>query len=391
MTKRGCHCEERLRDEAISTRQTNALGGIVMMRSWIHFSRGRVVRQARVGLGDLREEHLSRHGFQGPVAMLYRTDGPNEVLRVEGDYRARAVDSADVVAPDADDPRGAPQILLSNEDVAVAISRRRQAMPYSYRSVADDLLYFVHRGTGIFATEFGPIAYEPGDYIHLPKGTTFRQMPDDKDSLLLVVEAPAPIRMSEHENVGRHTPIDPTMLEVPDIVDYGFPPQKEYEVRLRHAGGHSSIFYKNDPLKVAGWKGDLFPFKLNIRHILPIMSDRIHLAPSAWATFEAAGFAILSFVPQIAVSDLNAEELPSYHRNIDMDEVMLNHADDDPAGRRPGTFRHTPQGILHGATEATRAEFQANRKPNTRRTGTSVGVDTYRPLNPSPEFGKMTG
>ena len=50
-----------------------------MTRSWIHFTRGRFVRQARVGLGELREEHLSRHGFAGPVAMLYRTDGPNEV------------------------------------------------------------------------------------------------------------------------------------------------------------------------------------------------------------------------------------------------------------------------------------------------------------------------
>ena len=27
-----------------------------MMRSWIHFTRGRFVRQARVGLGELREE-----------------------------------------------------------------------------------------------------------------------------------------------------------------------------------------------------------------------------------------------------------------------------------------------------------------------------------------------
>jgi hypothetical protein len=54
-----------------------------MMRSWIHFTRGRFVRQARVGLGGLREEHLSRHGFAGPVAMLYRTDGPNEVVRIE--------------------------------------------------------------------------------------------------------------------------------------------------------------------------------------------------------------------------------------------------------------------------------------------------------------------
>jgi len=362
-----------------------------MTRSWIHVARGRFVRQARVGLGDLREEHLSRHGFQGPVAMLYRTEGPNEVVRIEGDYRPRVVDSADVVASDADDPRGDWQVMLSNEDVAVAISRRRQAMPFCYRNVAGDLLYFVHRGSGTFATEFGPIAYEPGDYIHLPKGTTFRQLPDGKDSLLLVVEAPGPIRMSEHENVGRHTPIDPTMLDVPDIADYGFPAQPEYEVRLRHSGGHSSIFYRNDPLKVVGWKGDLFPFKLNIRHIRPIMSDRIHLAPSSWATFEAPGVAVLSFVPQIAVSDLNAEELPSYHRNIDMDEVMLSHADEDPSGRRPGLFRHTPQGVLHGATEAYRAEFQAKRKPGARRTGTSVGVDTYRPLTPSPQFARMAG
>jgi homogentisate 1,2-dioxygenase len=99
---------------------------------------------------------------------------------------------------------------------------------------------------------------------------------------------------------------------------------------------------------------------------------------------------VLSFVPQVAVSDLNAEELPSYHRNIDMDEVvMLNHADEDPSGRRPGLFRHTPQGILHGAPEAYRAEFQKKREPSQRRTGTSV--DTYRPLIPIPEFTKMAG
>ena len=274
--------------------------------------------------------------------------------------------------------------MLSNDDVAVAISRRRQAMPYRYRDMVGDLLYFVHRGSGAFATEFGPIQYEPGDYIHLPKGTNFRQMPDDRDHVLLVVELPGPIRMAEHENVGRHTPIDPTMLEVPDVVDYsggdyGWPREPEYEVRLRHKGGHSSIFYKNDPLKVVGWKGDLFPFKFNIRHILPIMSDRIHLAPSAWATFEAPGVAILSFVPQVAVSDLDAEELPSYHRNIDMDEVMLNHADDDPAGRRPGLFRHTPQGILHGADEAPAPHSGRSASPaSAAPAGASASTPTAR-------------
>ena len=148
-----------------------------MTRSWIHLTRGRFARQARVGLGELREEHLSRHGFAGPVAMLYRTDGPNEVVRIEGDYRPRQIDSADVVAADATDPRGGPLTLLFNEDVAIAISRRRQAMPYCYRDIDGDLLYFAHRGTGVFATEFGPLSYEPGDYVLLPKGTTFRLIP----------------------------------------------------------------------------------------------------------------------------------------------------------------------------------------------------------------------
>jgi homogentisate 1,2-dioxygenase len=144
-------------------------------------------------------------------------------------------------------------------------------------------------------------------------------------------------------------------------------------------------------MSVVGWKGDLFPFKLNVRDIRPIMSDRIHLAPSSWVTFEASGVVVLSFLPQIAVGDLTAEELPSYHRNIDMDEVMLSHADEDPKGRRPGGFSFTPQGVLHGANEAFRAEFQAQRTPGMRRTRTGIGIDTYRPLNVSPEFARMTG
>ena len=61
------------------------------MRSWIHHTKGRHVRQARVGLGDLREEHISRQGFAGPVAMIYREHGPNEVVRIEGTLLPRRV------------------------------------------------------------------------------------------------------------------------------------------------------------------------------------------------------------------------------------------------------------------------------------------------------------
>src|SRR6476661_4836416 len=177
------------------------------MRSWNHHTKGRHVRQARVGLGDLREEHISRQGFFGPVAMIYREHGPNEVVRVEGTLHPRRVaDTARVEPSDLTDPRGMPAM-----------------MPFAYRNTDGDLLYFVHKGAGRFATEFGPIAYEPGDYVLIPKGITFSVMPDAGESHMLVVESPAPLSLTEHKQVGRHMPVDPTVLVLPEVHDQHWP------------------------------------------------------------------------------------------------------------------------------------------------------------------------
>ncbi len=360
------------------------------MRSWIHHARGRYSRQARVGLGDLREEHISRQGFFGPVAMVYHEHGPNEVVRVEGTLRPHLLaDTRRAEPADQVDARGAPEVMLSNADVSVAVSRRTAAMPYAYRDLDGDLLYFVHKGRGIFATEFGRLAYEPGDYVLIPKSITFKLMPDAGDSHMIVVSSPAPLSLTEHKQTGRHMPVDPTILVLPEPCDFGFPPATEHELRVKHGGAYSSIFYRNNPLVSVGWKGDLFPFKLNIRDIIPISSDRIHIAPAAWCTFEASGFAVITFVPQIAVADLNAEELPSYHRNVDNDESVFVHHDMGGA-REPGTLSLVPQGILHGANEAARAAFQKKRVPGLRRTLCGVSVDTDRPLTGSDAFLRLS-
>ena len=184
-------------------------------------------------------------------------------------------------------------------------------------------------------------------------------------------------------------PVDPTVLVLPELRDDRFPPRDEWELRVKHGGAHSSIFYRNNPLVSVGWKGDLFPYKLNVRDIIPISSDRIHLAPSSWCTFDGAGFVVITFVPQIAVADLNAEELPSYHRNVDNDESVFVHLDES-GSRKPGMLSHTPQGILHGADEATRAAFQQRRSPGMRRTLCGVSVDTDRPLAVSEVYDKLT-
>lgn len=225
--------------------------------------------------------------------------------------------------------------MLSNADVLVSVSRRAAPMPYAYRNTDGGL-------TGSFDTEFGRIPYEPGDYVLIPRSVTFRQVPAAGGSHLLVIESPAPLSLTDHQQVGRHMPVDPTVLTLPELCDYGIPAANEYELRVKHGGACSSIFYRNSLLQSVGWKGDLFPYKLNIRDIIPISSDRIHLAPSAWCTFEAAGFVVITFVPHMAVADLEAEELPSYHRNVDYDESVFVHHDEG-GSRPPSTLSHTPQ------------------------------------------------
>src|SRR5260370_13225750 len=117
------------------------------------------------------------------------------------------------------------------------IRRPPRSTLFPYTTLFRSLLYFVHRGRGTFATEFGPIAYEPGDWVFLPKATTFQQLPDPGDSLLLVIESPTPMRLCEHEQVGRHTPIYPTMLEVPDFAYYRRPGHDQYDMRMQLARG----------------------------------------------------------------------------------------------------------------------------------------------------------
>jgi homogentisate 1,2-dioxygenase len=352
-----------------------------MKKSWIHQVRGWTPVNPPRGQEDKHEEQLTRQGFMGPVASLYRPHQPGQPLRVEGDLRVRAVDAYALPSLDGADERTEPIELLKNDELIVSTSRRTKAMPYCYRNATADLLYFVHRGVGVIATEFGPIRYEPGDYVLLPKGVTFRHLPASDDGFFLVIESKSPIGLTEHEQIGRHMPFDLTLLEPPTIVPYDWPEQEEWEVRIKYVGGFTSVFYRECPFNVVGWKGDLYPFKINVRSIMPLMSERIHLAPSSWATFQNDAFMVATFLPQVGVSDMAVEELQPNHRSIDADEVFLIHE-----GGSTGAFLHNPQGIMHGPSAERRAAFNAIRTPEYRRILTAINIDAYRPLQPTEAF-----
>ena len=147
-------------------------------------SKGKVPRQAHVGIpeGICEEEH-GRDGFVGPASHLYRSHPPTGWVRIEGPLKPRAFLCQ---APASENPI----VLMHSQDVRLYFLHRAETLQYFVRDSDGDVVYFVHRGTGRFETDYGTVSYEPGDYIVIPKGTTYRVHVDGGPSLFLVVETP---------------------------------------------------------------------------------------------------------------------------------------------------------------------------------------------------------
>ncbi len=350
------------------------------MKSFIHLDRGDTPRHAHRDLNGRKEEEMSRAGFSGRSTVLYHAHDPT-TFRVEGPLRVTDWRTHRMATDDLTDPTGRPRRVLHNRDCTLSISRRSEAMPFLYRNVDGDEVHFVHRGTGTFRTEFGPVPYEPGDYVVVPKSTTYQVVPDTSDNHFLVTETYGELQLADLVPFGRRAPFDPAVLFVPEpepVVDHD---HDEVEVRIRHQGQDSSIFYPYHPFDVHGWRGDLFPFKLNIRDWNVVMSESLHLPPSMHVFLEAPGVVFLHFLPRPAETQPGVERVPWYHRNVDYDEVTLTHGGTFLGfPLRPGDLAHSPQGLHHGAPEMARDHARATHDEYDRVDWEIISVDTVRPL-----------
>ena len=350
--------------------------------------------QAHVALPEgTVEEEYARNGFFGRYAHLYREHPPVAWTRIEGPLRPRLY-QVDATAPG--DYLGGRVALLANADCKLYAAALREPMPYFFRNADGDELLFVHSGAGRLETDFGPLAYEPGDYLVIPRGTLYRLAPSS-ETHLLVVETAGELAVPDRGMLGQHALFDPAMLKVPTPgegstlaatpVEPGGHGERgkhghaaEWRVVIQRQGTLTSVFYPHCPLDVVGWKGTLTVWQLNVRDIRPVMSDRYHLPPSAHTTFVAPGVAICTFAPRpLENGDPRALKVPFYHSNIDYDEVLFYHAGEffSRDGIRPGMLTFHPQGIHHGPQARA-----AQRAPAAQRTEeVAVMIDTRRPLD----------
>lgn len=356
----------------------------------MHYLRGRVTRQAHVDLPEgTCEEEFGRRGFFGRCSHLYRTAPPVGWIAIDGELRPHALRVEELEGLGADDYLAGRIPFLGNGDITLRLARLCRPMHDFFRNADGDEILFVHRGSGRIETDFGPLDYTQGDYLVIPRGTMYRLWPREP-STFLVIESVDEVELPDRGILGRHALFDPDVIDVPTPAPPPDEPGRtEWQVKIQRQGKITTVTYPFHPVTTVGWKGDLTVWKLNIRDIRPVVSERYHLPPSAHVTFLMRNAVVCTFLPRpLETGDPRALRVPFYHSNIDFDEVIFYHQGEffSRAGISPGMVTFHPQGIHHGpqpqAIEASSTRERTNEM--------AVMIDTRRPLELTPAGRKVS-
>lgn len=348
--------------------------------------RGKVPNQAHVGIPEeVYEEEHGRNGFSGSASHLYRKHPPTAWIGIEGKLKPRAFACAKI-SETALSNRAQSVLLMKSSDVGLYMSHQHETMPYFVRNGDGDEVHFVHQGRGRFETDYGVLFYEPGDYVVVPKGTTYRTHVDEGPSLVLIIETPVPMAVPERGALGQHALFDKGVLLAPELetLEPAETDGQTWAIHIKRESDWTRVVYPFYPMDVVGWKGDLWVAKLNVRDFRPVVSPRYHLPPSVHQTFQAGGCLISTFAPRPLESDPEALRVPFYHRNTDYDEVLFYHDGEffSRAGIQPGMLTLHPQGIHHGPQPQA---IQAS-KSKTHTTEVAVMVESKTPFTVQPEM-----
>ena len=341
------------------------------------------------------EELFGTEGFSGNYSNMYYTYPPTRVKKVEkfGNVRAFCEEWDPQVQrhhhlKTANLKRGGDAVLgtqplMFNKDVIIGISLPDKPMDYYYRDGDSDLVYFVHDGHGTLETNFGLLPYHEGDYIIIPRGTTFRfDIPADcTDTRLLTVEARGAIEpprryLSKYGQLLEHSPFCERDIRRPEeLVTHT--ERGEFEVRVKVGPVISSYWYDFHPINTVGWDGCNYPWIFNIGDFEPI-TGRIHQPPPVHQTFQGPNYVVCSFVPRKLDYHPLSIPVPYNHSNIDSDE-MLYYVNGN-FGSRKGIERSSislhPRGIPHGPHPgAVEKSLGADRTEEL-----AVMIDTFYPL-----------
>src|SRR4051794_34904565 len=305
--------------------------------------RGDVPRKRHVQFREngtlLTEEVMGLEGFSGNESILYHLVSPCRIRElgsfepivreewVPDAHAHRHMRTADI--PEGGDALSGRQLLMWNADVEISLCRPTDEMESFYRNGEGDEVVFVHEGSGTVETTFGDLPYRPGDYVVIPRGTTYRFRPDPSEEggnqRYLVFETPGLITIpkryrNEHGQLMEHAPYYHRDIHPPTELRT-HRERGEFLVKVRVRGGFQTYVLDYHPFDVVGWDGYVYPWTFSIHDFEPI-SGRIHMPPPSHQTFGGPNFVICSLCPRKLDWDENAVPIPYHHSNLQSEEMI---------------------------------------------------------------------
>jgi homogentisate 1,2-dioxygenase len=338
----------------------------------------------------LTEEVMGLEGFTGNESILYHLESPCRVKELGAftpivrdewipETHAHRLQNTYEVPPEGDEISGR-RSLMWNDDVEISLCRPEGTMDYFFRNGEGDEVIFVHEGSGTVETTFGDVPYKDGDYVVIPRGTTYRFMPDGPQRYLVfetpgLIEIPRRYR-NEYGQILEGAPYYHRDIHPPTDL-HTRRERGEFLVKVRVRGGYQDYVLDYHPFDVVGWDGFLYPWTFSIHDFEPI-TGRIHQPPPSHQTFQGQNFVICSFCPRKLDFDPEAVPIPYHHSNLQSEE-MIYYVSGNFGSRKGisvGSITLHPSGLPHGPHPGL-AEKSLGVAETTEL---AVMCDTFRPL-----------
>lgn len=343
-----------------------------------HYFQGRPTKQAHKGIPDEHfEEEQGLKGFFGLVSHLIRKKPSTRWNHINGPLKPRMFDTCKFAEPNK------WHRMLYNHSMTIYFSNLEAGFFESaFRNADGDTIYFCHEGEGELWTEYGLLNYNKGTYVVVPKCLTHYFVPKSSTKLLIIENKTSHYEEPDRGIAGRNSLFDSQAIVKPDLdkLHHALENSKRdiLKIQVKHTDELTEFSYSENIFDIVGWKGDLYPYTLSMDDIMPLMSHRAHLPPSAHSTFVARDFIVCSFLPRPLETDDDALRVPFYHQNIDYDEVLFYH-DGDFFSRdnlHAGMMSFHPAGFPHGPHPKARKNITGKTETNEY----AVMIDSRWPL-----------
>ncbi len=315
--------------------------------------------------GSLYQEELfGTAGFAGLSSLIYHLYPPTVVSDIKKikdlspkiaiDKNMKALSFKGFSLKSEADYLDSRKILFINNDLKIGLAAPKSfSKDYFYRNSDSDEMLFIHLGSGTLRTMYGSLAFKYGDYLIIPKGTTYQIDFDTEDNRILFIESASAITTPKRyrNNYGQfleHAPFCERDFRLPQNLETN-DEKGIFKILSKKQDVLWEYTHTNHPFDVVGWDGFNYPYAFSIHDFEPI-TGRIHMPPPIHQQWEAIGFVVCSFVPRLYDYHPQAIPAPYHHSNIDSEE-LLYYVDGDFMSRNnieKGQITLHPGGIPHG-------------------------------------------